>query len=293
MMRQMKAFAWVGVVTGTFLACSVSALAQDRSPLDDIDWQSGPGTGQLGNIAQLRLPDGYRFSGRDGVRKFLEMTQNPVHGSELGVVIPPEQSGAHWFVIFDFNSVGYVKDDEKNDLDANGILDSIKTGTARSNEERRKRGWPTMEILGWHTAPRYDTVTNNLTWAIRGASDGSESVNYSVRLLGRRGVMDVDLVLDPTQVSSAVPDFNQLLTGFTFTTGNRYAEFKAGDKVAAYGLTALVAGGAGAALAKSGLLGKIWKLLVFGAIAAFAAIKRVLAALFGRKQSEEPANTAS
>jgi len=136
-------------------------------------------------------------------------------------------------------------------------------------------------------------VTNNLTWAIRGASEGSESVNYSVRLLGRRGVMDVDLVLDPTHVAAAVPDFNQLLTGFTFSTGNRYAEFQAGDKVAAYGLTALVAGGAGAALAKSGLLGKVWKLIVFGAIAALAAIKRLLAAVFGGKRGEESANTAS
>jgi uncharacterized membrane-anchored protein len=267
--------------------------AQEKHPFDEIAWQTGPATGQLGNIAQIRVPDGYMFAGRDGVRQFLEMTQNPVSGGELGVVIPPQQSDARWFVIFEFNSVGFVKDDEKDALDANAILDSIKSGTEHSNEERRSRGWPTMEILGWHTTPRYDTVTNNLTWAIRGASEGNESVNYSVRLLGRRGVMDVDLVLDPTQVTSAVPDFNQLLTGFTFTTGNRYAEFKPGDKVAAYGLTALVAGGAGAALAKSGLLGKIWKLLVLGAIAAMAAIKRVLGAVFGSKKSEEPASTAS
>jgi uncharacterized membrane-anchored protein len=293
MTRQTRALACVGVIVGLNLIFPDSSRAQDKNPLDDIAWQSGPGTGQLGNIAQIQLPEGYIFSGRDGVRKFLEMTQNPVSGGELGVVIPPRDSGDRWFVIFEFNSVGYVKDDEKDDLDAKAILESIKTGTAHSNEERRKRGWPTMEILGWHTPPRYDPVTNNVTWAIRGASEGSESVNYSVRLLGRRGVMDVDLVLDPTHVAAAVPDFNQLLTGFTFSTGNRYAEWRAGDKVAEYGLTALVAGGAGAALAKSGLLGKIWKLIVLGAIAALAAIKRVLAAVFGGKRGEESANTAS
>ena len=209
------------------------------------------------------------------MRRFLELTENPVSGKELGVLVPPEQAGEMWFVIFEFNSIGYVKDDEKDDLDAKAILESIKTGTEHSNEERRKRGWATMDILGWYTPPRYDPVTNNLTWAIRGSSEGDEVVNYSVRLLGRKGVMDVDLVLNPTQVAGTLPEFDELMNGFEFTSGNRYAEFLPGDKVAQYGLTALVAGGAGAALAKSGLLAKMWKFLVFGAIAAFAAFKRV------------------
>ena len=136
-------------------------------------------------------------------------------------------------MIFEFNAVGYVKDDEKDELDAKAILESIRTGTEHSNEERRKRGWATMDILGWHSAPQSNPVTNNLTWAIRGSSEGDEVVNYSVRLLGRKGVMDVDLVLDPTQVAGTLPEFDQLMTGFEFTSGNRYAQFVAGDKVAA------------------------------------------------------------
>ena len=270
-----------------------AAQAQRNRDESGINWQVGPGIGQLGEIAQIRIPDEYRFAGKEGVRRFMELTQNPVSGSELGVLIPSEQSGGEWFVVFDFNSVGYVKDDEKNKLDATAILESIKEGTRHSNEERRKRGWAEMEILGWHTPPRYSQMTNNLTWAIRGSSEGSEVVNYSVRLLGRRGVMDADLVLNPTQVITAVPEFDQLLTGFEFKSGSRYSEFTTGDKVAAYGLTALVAGGAGAALAKSGLLGKLWKLLVFGAVAALAAVKRVLAAVFGKKQTDTPASSPS
>ena len=179
-------------------------------------------------MAKIRIPEGYRFAGRDGVRRFLELTQNPVSGKELGVLVPPEQAGEMWFVIFEFNSVGYVKDDEKDDLDAKAILESIKTGTEHSNEERRKRGWATMDILGWYTPPRLNPVTNNLTWAIRGSSEGDEVVNYSVRLLGRKGVMDVDLVLNPTQVAGTLPEFDELMSGFEFTSGNRYAEFLPG-----------------------------------------------------------------
>jgi uncharacterized membrane-anchored protein len=278
------------VALGVVWVGSGAARAQD-SESDAITWQTGPGSGQLGNVARIQIPEGYRFAGREGVRRFMELTENPVSGGELGVVVPPESGDEMWFVVFEFNSIGYVKDDEKNELDPNGILDSIKRGTEASNKERRKRGWATMDILGWHTPPRYDAVTNNLTWAIRGASEGSEVVNYSVRLLGRRGVMDVDLVLAPTHVAATLPDFESLLTGFEFTTGNRYAEWKPGDKVAAYGLTALVAGGAGAALAKSGVLAKLWKFIVFGALAVVAAIKKMLG--FGGKKEAESAGTAA
>ena len=76
-------------------------------------------------------------------------------------------------------------------------------------------------------------------------------VNYNTRLLGRRGVMTVSLVVDPNQVAATVPAFNDLLKSYSFNSGQGYAEFRAGDKIAKYGLTALVAGGAGAVAAKN------------------------------------------
>jgi uncharacterized membrane-anchored protein len=259
-----------------------------------IEWQEGPSTGTLGDIARIKIPEGFRFAGRDGVRRFMELTQNPVSGDELGVMLSPSgPDDQTWFVIFEFNPIGYVKDDEKGQLDANAILSSLKKGNERGNEERRKRGWATLDLLGWSTPPRYDPVTNNLTWAIRASSEGSEVINHSVRLLGRKGVMDADLVLGPAQISSAVPEFDSLLDGFEFSQGNRYAEWVKGDKVAAYGLTALVAGGVGAAAVKSGALGKLWKLLAVGVLAGLAGLKRILGAIFGSKQPEtQPSATA-
>ncbi|MGB2717409.1 MAG: DUF2167 domain-containing protein [Vicinamibacterales bacterium] len=260
----------------------------------DIDWQDGPSVGQLGDIAQIKIPEGYRFAGQEGVKRFLELTQNPVSGDELGVLISSGGTADEgWFVIFEFNPIGYVKDDEKGKLDADAILTSLKAGNERGNEERRKRGWSTLDLVGWSTPPRYDPVTNNLTWAIRASSEGHDVINHSVRLLGRKGVMDADLVLGPSQVSSAVPEFDTLLTGFEFSAGNRYAEWVKGDRVAAYGLTALVAGGVGAAAVKSGALGKLWKVIVFGALAAVAAIKKVLASVFGSKESTTQATTTA
>ena len=43
-----------------------------------------------------------------------------------------------WFVVFDFSDMGYVKDDDKDELDAKAILASIKEGTEASNKVRKR-----------------------------------------------------------------------------------------------------------------------------------------------------------
>ncbi|HEX2341688.1 MAG TPA: DUF2167 domain-containing protein [Vicinamibacterales bacterium] len=279
----------VACVVGAAVVLLAAANVRGQEPSSEIRWQSGPATGSLGDIAQIKVPEGFRFTGKSGTRTFLELTQNPTNGDELGILLPESVEAGRWFVVFEFNPIGYVKDDEKDKLDADDMISNIKRGTEAANEERKKRGWATMSIVGWHTPPFYDTRSNNLTWAITGAGDDGQVVNYSIRLLGRHGVMNVDLVLSPEEVDAVVPAFEKVLGGFSFKPGSRYAEFVQGDKVAAYGLTALVAGGAGAALAKSGLLGKLWKAIVVGVLALIGAIKK----MFGGRSGDEPqpANT--
>jgi uncharacterized membrane-anchored protein len=262
------------------LLCSSGAGAQ-TSPLSekDINWTEGPGTANLGSIAQIKIPEGFRFADAAGAKRFMELTQN-IPGGELGVILSPD---GHWFVTFEFNPTGYVKDDVNNSIDANGLIANIKCATERANEERKRRGWETMTIVGWQQPPRYDALTNHLTWGIHGRSEGGdESINHSVRLLGRGGVMQADLVLSPKRIDEAMPQLSTLLAGFSFKPGQRYAEYRAGDKVAAYGLAALVAGGVGAAAAKSGLLVKLWKAIVVGFLALVAAIRK----MFGKKKDE-------
>jgi uncharacterized membrane-anchored protein len=92
--------------------------------------------------------------------------------------------------------------------------------------------------------------------------------------------MDIDLVLSPDQYAASVPRFDALLQGFRFQQGHRYADFIKGDKVAAYGLTALIAGGAGAVAVKTGLLAKFWKVLVGLVLVLKKGIVVVLVALY-------------
>jgi len=223
------------------------------------------------------VPARFRFADADGTKRFMELTHN-IPGGELGVLLPPDGG---WFLVFEFNPIGYVKDDEKDSIDADALLASIREGTTRANKERQRRGWETMTVLGWQSRPHFDDATKNLTWGIRAKSESEEVINHSVRLLGRGGVMRAELVLSPDQASAAMPALAQALSGFTFKAGQRYAEFRRGDKVAAYGLTALIAGGVGAAAMKSGALAKLWKVIVVGVVALVGAIRRLLSKLFG------------
>src|SRR5271154_5505439 len=102
-----------------------------------------------------------------------------------------------------------------------------------------------FHVVGWSHTPFYDTRTHNLTWAVLGKSQEAgkpeeRSVNYSVRLLGRQGIMKADLILSPSEVTQVVPQFDTLLDGFSFFPGQTYADWRSGDKVAKYGLTALI-----------------------------------------------------
>ncbi len=294
------------VVSLLVLACSPALHAQN-SDAPKIQWQAGPGVGDLGDVASINVPKGYLFTGKKGAQTLLQLTHNLPDGNELGAVVPASED-QNWFIIFEFDDIGYVKDEEKDKLDSAALLETIRKATDEQNETRKQKGWTAFHVVGWQTPPFYDEQTHNLTWAIKGQSDaGHTSINRSVRLLGRRGVIRADLVLEPEAYASTVPSFNSLLGGFVFRTGNRYADFVRGDKVAEYGLSALILGGAGAVAVKSGLLGQIGK----GILVVFLALKKLLIVVFaalaagfkklwnwitGRKQeaaAAEPAQTES
>jgi len=264
------------------LLCTSAPAIRAQQP--EVEWQPGPMSGKLGALATLEVPEGFVFGDAASAKRLLELNQNIVSGNELGVVAPagdaPEDS---WVVFFEFDGSGYVSDEEKGELDAEALMDALREGNEAGNEERERRGWEQLELIGWAKEPFYDPKTNNLTWATRLRSRSGETVNWSTRLLGRRGYMNVELVIDPEHLSSALPRFEELLEGFAYVQGQRYAEFTAGDKVAEYGLTALVAGGAGAIAAKTGLFAKFWKLIV-GAVVALGALAKKL---FGRAAPAE------
>lgn len=100
--------------------------------------------------------------------------------------------------------------------------------------------------------------------------------------------MSAVLVSSPQSLNEDMKAFNGALAGYQFNAGEQYAEFKSGDKIAEYGLAALVVGGAAAAAAKAGLfksLGKfLWVIVGGAAMAGWALFKK----LFARKEKPPP-----
>lgn len=268
-----------------FISPSLIAQEADEASnfLNSLNWTHGPSVGDLEGIANINVPEGYVFTGGPDTRKLMEAFGNPINDTEVGLISPPD---LEWFVVFEFSEVGYVKDDEKDELDASALLSSIKRGNDQANDVRSQMGLAPLNIIGWEKEPAYNEETNLLEWAVRAESEGHEIVNYNTRLLGRKGVMEVALVTGPEELAANLPKFRTLLAGYSFSSGHKYAEYQPGDAVAKYGLAALVAGGAAVGAAKLGLFAwiavmfkKIWKLLILAAIAVVAWIRK----LFGGK----------
>jgi uncharacterized membrane-anchored protein len=267
------------------LFASLAAQAQ-RDPaaimqeLQKLAWQKGPAEGVIGARAKIKVPQGYAFLDDGNTRRFLELMGNPPRDNHY--MIAP--ANLDWFAVFSFDAVGYVKDDEK--IDADQLLETLKNSDGPGNEERKRLGMDAIYTDGWQVPPHYDAATRRLEWGMRLRDGrGGLHVNYTSRLLGRSGVMSAVLVSAPQSLDEDIRAFNGALAGFEYVAGEKYAEFKSGDKIAEYGLAALVVGGAAAAAAKAGwlkFLGKFWIVIV----AAFAGLWGVIKKFFLGKKPE-------
>jgi len=288
----------LGAMILALLAASGAAAADDEKP-PEVSWTPGPAEVDVGGeLAKLGLPEGYAFAGEKDSQALLRYMGNLVDGSEVGIIVPRAQE-EDWLVVLEWDPMGYVKDDDKDDIDADAILKSIREATEEGNEERKKMGSSALHVIGWSEPPHYDAATHNLTWALLGENEtGGRFVNHNVRVLGRTGVMSITLIDAPEKIVASKPQVETLVGAFSYKQGKTYAEWVPGDKVAEYGLTALVAAGAGAAAVKLGffaflakLLAKSGKLLVAGVVAVGAGVSKFWSALRG-KASARPAPPA-
>jgi uncharacterized membrane-anchored protein len=270
---------------------AAEAAASEQSPaekafyaeLDKLQWVKGPTTVTVTDNAKLQIPAGYVYLDTANTDKYLELNQNLAGGTE--VLVAPEDLS--WSAYLSFDDDGYVKDDDK--IDAAALLKSLQEGAEEGNKERQKRGWPALHVVDWAVPPAYNAANQRLEWATLLESEGGRSANFSTKLLGRRGHTTVILASRPEDLGAARPALEAVLGGFAFNQGERYADWVPGDKVAEYGLAALVLGGAAAIATKKGLWAVIGgfliakaKLLIGGVVALGAGFRK----FFGKKKTD-------
>jgi len=266
----------------------------DEQQGETLPWQLGPAALSLEHGIKLDLPAGYQFVGQPQAGVVMQKMGNLYNDNLLGIVVStnPEEE---YFVTLRYDEEGFIKDDEE--VDGAEILEAMQEGEEEYNEERKKLGFSPMHAEGWVDPPSYDKAKHHLVWGLIITSPEGESINYNTRVLGRRGYVSVNLVTDKAHLEHDKPAAGALLQATSFEAGSSYADFdSSSDKIAEYGLTGLVLGGAGlglAKVAKVGLLAKfggvIWaallagkKVIAVGVIALLALMKKFL----GRKATD-------
>jgi uncharacterized membrane-anchored protein len=238
-----------------------------------------------GKLAKLSLTPAFRYlSPGDAEFVLTKLWGNPPGAKTLGMIFPSGLSPASedtWGIVITYADDGYIKDSDADSINYDDLLKKMQAGARQMNEERAKKGFPTVDLVGWAARPRYDKQAHKMYWAkeLKFADSKANTLNYNIRVLGRGGVLNLNVVSSMEALPRIEASAPEIVGLVNFTEGNRYADFKPGtDKVAAYGLAALVAGGIAA---KAGFFKVILvallaakKFIIIGLIALFALFKK-------------------
>lgn len=244
-----------------------------------------------GNVATIKIPDTFRYlSPKDTERVLVNAWGNPSGDGTLGMLFPADTgptSKNAWGVVITYEEDGHVSDKDADSINYDDLLKQMKEGVSKSNKERQKAGYQTLELIGWAAKPHYDKSAHKLYWAKELNFNGQKehTLNYNIRLLGRKGVLVLNAVAGIDQLGTVEKDMQKVL-GFTnFNPGYTYADYDSKtDKTAAYGIAALVAGGVAA---KAGLFAKLFAVLLAAkklVIVGVAALGGYFVKLFKKKE---------
>ncbi|HET6227745.1 MAG TPA: DUF2167 domain-containing protein [Bacteroidia bacterium] len=257
-----------------------------------LQYETGTIELESGN-AKLTVPAGFRFLGKKQANYVLaDLWGNPPDSSVLGLLVPANRGvldEKSWVFAISFDEMGYVKDDDADDIDYDDLLKEQQKESREANQERIKEGYPPIEFVGWAEKPYYDKNKKVLHWAkeLKFGTDSMNTLNYNLRILGRKGIFVINAVATMRELPEVNANLEKVLTSVEFKDGHKYKDFIPDvDNVAAWTIGGLVAG---KLLAKAGLfvvLAKFWKLIALG----FAGVGSAIVKFFRRKKNkpEEP-----
>ena len=218
----------------------------------------GPEQVKLGEQGKIDLPAGYQYIPIPEAQRLMRAFGNRTGTTFQGLVLSARDE--NWLTVIDFKKTGYVKDDDARDWKADELLQSLKDGTEEGNADRLQRGFPELEVVGWVERPAYDATAHRLVWSVLARNKGTpaggnDSVNYNTYALGREGYYQLNLITGSKEIEDQKKHARALLAALSYEDGKRYEDFNPStDKIAEYGLAALIAG---AAAKKLGLLAAI------------------------------------
>ncbi len=246
----------------TMVVTSSCLFAKESSPSTEdklekeiaaLDWK-GEGTYKLPNShSKLVLPENHLVAfGRDA-QHFHALSGNPHKDKAIEAVVIDEDDNTVYFTCY---NDGYVSLDDWKEIDSKKFLEEVIENTEEANKERRRQGMSELHVVGWLKRPTLDRKSNTVYWAIEAEDDDSGKIVNSVALrLGRKGFERIVWVSERDSYRPFGGELDVMMRAHSFEPGYRYSDFIKGDKVATYGIAALVAATLGTKVLKAtGLL---------------------------------------
>lgn len=239
--------------------------------------------------ATLNIPDNFYYLNADDANKVLvEIWGNPPGQSVLGMLFPAGVTpfdAESWAVTLEYEEDGFVSDEDADEIDYAELLEQMKADTQGESEARVSQGFEPIELVGWAATPYYDEASHKLHWAqeIKFGDADVNTLNYNIRVLGRKGVLVLNFIAGMEQKELIESNIDTVLALAEFEQGSKYEDFDPDlDKVAAYGIGALVAG---KLAAKAGLFAMLLIFLKKFGVIIVIALGAAGKALFSRKKS--------
>lgn len=252
----------------TSVALSVAAQEVDSMQLflDSLEASFTYQKGEIkfeNGVGAIQVPAGFRYLDPiQSERVLVDIWGNPSGAGTLGMIVPENAGVTHassWAFIVTYDEMGYVEDDDAEDMDYDELLEDLQKETVTENEERKTQGYEPITLVGWASKPFYDADKKVLHWAkeLKFGEDEDNTLNYNVRVLGRKGVIILNAVAPMTAYSEVEKNIQPILSSFTYADGYKYSDFNPEiDEVAAWTVGGLVAG---KVLAKAGFLALLLK----------------------------------
>ncbi len=242
----------------------------------------GPSDIPLIDQGTLKLPADYFYVPKNEGLRVLRALGNVVNDATFVGLVVGKRQNDDWMVVIKHIKEGYIKDDDAKNWNADDLLSNLRAGAEQANQDRVARGFPEMVVIGWIEPPAYDSSAHRLVWSLLAkdkgqADDAPKNVNYNTFALGRDGYFSLNLLSGSERIASDKAVARELLTNLSYNPGRRYEDFSAStDRIAEYGLLALVGGVAAKKLGLLALAGafvlKFAKIIIFAVIGFGAAV---------------------
>ncbi|MFK7920735.1 MAG: DUF2167 domain-containing protein [Bacteroidia bacterium] len=254
-------------------SCALFAQEKDDDQMvidsieNSLEYQTGTIELDEGN-AILNVPAGFRYLDPEQANFVLSsLWGNPEDDAILGLLVPENKgvlAGDSWVFTINYDEMGYVEDEDAEDIDYDDLLEEQQTDTRASNEQREKLGYETVALIGWAASPYYDKNHKVLHWAkeLNFGGDSVNTLNYNLRVLGRKGIFLINAVASMSELPEVEQNIDKVITSVSFAEGSRYSDFDPDvDEVAAWTVGGLVAGKVLAKVGFFALIAKFWKII--------------------------------